>query len=121
MYVRRQPIEAPTETEQTEARNEAIRARAELHNIRTATDALNKQIVDAKADLSKARETLTKILIEIDVTRVQCEDVQAAATSAYLRTLPPPVHGGALGLRRATREITDHERAKTLRNRKAAA
>jgi chromosome segregation ATPase len=109
-YTRKQAAPAPTKAEIEAARHEAIKARAELHNLTTATTALNGKIADAKTDLTTARETLTKILIEIEVTRAQAE---AVLTAPPVRILPPPRHGGALGLRRAAREIADHEKAKT--------
>ena len=88
----------------------------ELHNaslverIETAKANLAAELTVAKADLSKAREQLTKTIKEADAVRAQAAQIRAAAD--YLNTLPEPVHGGRAGLEAATREILEHEARK---------
>ena len=106
-YTRRQATPAPTEAQLAAARTKAARLHAELHALTTATAALEARTTTARAELSAARQRLTKTLTAIEATRAQEEAIRNAEP---LKFLPEPVHGGALGLRRATRELMDYTR-----------
>jgi len=72
-----------------------------------------------KAELSEERGKLKEAMrIRRENERLEAQILatqqRAADLAKPVPTMPPPIHGGALGLRRATREIDDYNKRKKL-------